>query len=75
MAESNEVAVISREAKFRDAALVLADDVAELAGKLRSCIRGRKYERAEGLAAQVRRTARDATWLLQRLPKDEEREP
>ena len=42
---------VDREVKFRDAALVLADDVAEMAGKLRSCVRGKKYRR--GRQAEV----------------------
>jgi hypothetical protein len=60
---------VEREAKFKDAALILAEDVKMLAGKFEKTIRGRQYERAEALAATIQRTARDAKWLMQRLPR------
>jgi hypothetical protein len=65
---------VDREVKFRDAALVLADDVAELAGKLRSCVRGKKYERASRLVVALHLTVRDVRWLLRHLPKEKEEE-
>jgi hypothetical protein len=63
---------VQREIKFRDAALVLADDAVEIAAKLRKLIRGNKYERAEGLAADLQRTARDSKWLMKRQPRERE---
>ncbi len=65
---------VDREAKFVAAALILADDAAEIAGKLRSCIRGQKYERGERLTGALQMTVRDIRWLLRRLPRDEEEE-
>lgn len=61
---------VGRVVKFRDAALVLADDAVDMAAKLRKCIRGGQYERAEGLAAELQRTARDSKWLMLRQPKE-----
>ena len=69
MADGVEVAGIGRVTKFRDAALVLADDAVEAAGKLRRYVRNGNYERAEALAAGLQRAARDAKWLMQRQPK------
>jgi len=58
-----------RVVKFQNAALVLADDAVEMAQRLRKYVHGGQYERAEGLAANLQRTARDSKWLLHRLPK------
>jgi hypothetical protein len=69
MADGEVVSVV-RSAKFRDAALVLADDAVEIAGRLRKCIRSGQWERAEGLAAGLQRTARDSKWLMQRQPRE-----
>jgi hypothetical protein len=63
--------VTEREAKFKDAALVLADDAVDMAAKLRNCIRGAHYKRAENLAALLQRTVRDAKWLMQRQPEED----
>ena len=60
---------VEREAKFRDSALVLADDANMGAAKLRRYIRQGQYEKAEALAGELQRTARDAKWLIRRLPK------
>lgn len=60
---------VSRDMKFKDAALVLADDAVEAAVKLRSCIRKGHRETAESLAAGLQRTARDAKWLIARQSK------
>ena len=61
---------VERETKFRDAALVLADDARDAGGKLGKLIRTQQYQKAEALAGQMQRTARDAKWLLRRLPRD-----
>ena len=68
------MADVERAAKFQAAALVLADDVAEMAGKLRSLVRGRKYEPGQRLAVALQLTTRDLKWLLRHLPKEEEEE-
>ena len=58
-----------RVTKFRDAALVLAEDAVDLAGKLKRSVNSGNYERAEGLAAGLQRTARDVKWLMARQPR------
>jgi hypothetical protein len=72
MADSRDVVRVGRETKFRDAALVLADDASEMAAKLRKCVRGGHYERAAELAAGLQLAARDAKWLMRRQPKTSE---
>ena len=62
--------VIEREQKFREAALVLAEDAVMMAVTLKKAISHKQYERAAQLAAKVQHTARDAKWLMQRQPKD-----
>ena len=69
MADSREVADVARAVKFRDAALVLADDANQMAKNLSKYVRSGQYERAEALAAGLQRTARDTKWLMQRQPK------
>ena len=61
---------LERVAKFKEAALVLAEDAVDLAAKLRRYVKTGKYERAEGLAAGLQRAARDAKWLMQRQPRE-----
>ena len=58
-----------RSVKFRDAALVLADDANQMAKNLGKYVRSGQYKRAEALAAGLQRTARDTKWLMQRQPK------
>jgi hypothetical protein len=60
-----------RVATFKAAAVVLSEDVKELAFKLRTNVRNGHYERAAGLAAQLQRTARDIKWLMQRQPRSQ----
>lgn len=55
---------------FRDAALVLAEDAAGMAGRLNKYIRSGQYEKAEAVANGLQRTARDTKWLMQRQPKE-----
>jgi hypothetical protein len=69
MADSRELQQLGRMTKFRDAALVLADDAVEAAVRLRRYVRNGNCERAEALAAGLQRAARDAKWLMQRQPK------
>lgn len=59
-----------RTNRFKEAAVILADDAVQIAGKLRKMINGGEYERAQGLAGTLQRTARDAKWLMQRQPKE-----
>jgi hypothetical protein len=68
MATGNAVS-LERVAKFKDAALVLAEDAVDLAAKLRRYVRSGNYERAEGLAAGLQRAARDCKWLMARQPR------
>lgn len=60
---------VERKTKFRDAALVLADDAVEAAIKLRSYIRKGNHEMGEALASGLQKTARDAKWLIVRQSK------
>jgi hypothetical protein len=60
---------VDRVARFKDAALVLAEDAVDMAAKLERFVRNGNYERAEGLAAGLQRAARDAKWLMQRQPR------
>jgi hypothetical protein len=60
---------IERETKFRDAASVLIDDAGDVAKRLKSYLRSGEYGKAEALAGSLQRTARDAKWLIRRLPK------
>lgn len=61
---------VERETKFRDAALVLVDDARDAAAKLGKLIRTHQYQKAEALAGQMQQAARDAKWLMRRLPRD-----
>jgi hypothetical protein len=61
---------IERATKFQDAALVLVDDARDGVSKLGKLIRTRQYQKAEALAGSLQRAARDAKWLLRRLPRD-----
>jgi hypothetical protein len=67
--DSGEVQQVGRVTKFRDAALVLADDANQMAKNLSKYVRSGQYEQAEALAAGLQRAARDAKWLMQRQPK------
>lgn len=60
---------VERETKFRDAALELADDATRTACEMLKQIRKRDYEKAHSLAGSLQRAARDAKWLVRRLPK------
>lgn len=61
---------VERTTKFRDAGLVIADEAVELAARLRKNIRGHKFDTAESIATALQKAARDAKWLMRRLPKD-----
>jgi hypothetical protein len=63
---------VERTGKFKDAALILADDAVDLAGKLRRYVNSGNYERAGGLAAGLQRAARDVKWLMNRQPRERE---
>jgi hypothetical protein len=60
---------VERKTKFLEAALVLANDASENSARLRRYIRGGQYDKAEALAGDLQKTARDAKWLIRRLPK------
>lgn len=61
---------LSREAMFQGAALILASDIKDAALKIGKLIRTQQYQKAEALAGQMQRAARDAKWLMRRLPRD-----
>jgi hypothetical protein len=60
---------VERKAKFLEAALVLANDASQDSARLRRYIREGQYGKAEALAGDLQKTARDAKWLIRRLPK------
>lgn len=62
-----------RVGRLRGAAEVLAEDAVKLAAKLRSRINEGEYQRAEDLAADLQRAARDVKWLMQRQPRDRDK--
>jgi len=61
---------VERVTKFRDAALVLAEDLADGSKRMQKAIRGGEYVKARQIAENVQRAARDTKWLMDRLPKD-----
>jgi hypothetical protein len=58
-----------RVTKFRDAALVLCEDAVETARRLKQFVRNGHHVKAEALAADLQRAARDVKWLVRRQPK------
>lgn len=59
---------VAREAKFRDAALELADEAHATAARMLKHLRRGNARAAEESAAALQRAARDVKWLVRRLP-------